>query len=255
MFTISPGSTASVGIGSSGAGSTSRPLAACRARPASARAPCRRTAPRRRRRARCSAAGGRASPTRRRTAGRRRSSTTGSVERLRHRRGDVDRDAGLAHATLGGEHRRSGGRAAPVRAAGAGARVRRSRRAARPRGRPTGGGSPRRRSRPRRGRRRAAPAGARRSRARRPRRPRRASGCAVVTPVHVLEPDRAREARVRTPPRPAAPGSAAGRDPRWSSNCAAPGEFDREPRPQRRVGLDDGDVEGRRRLDRAVAVA
>jgi len=51
-------------------------------------------------------------------------STTGSKRALRHRGGgDVDRDAGLADAALGGEHRRSGDRARRCAVAGVWARV------------------------------------------------------------------------------------------------------------------------------------
>ena len=107
-------------------------------RPASAPARGRRTAPRRRRRARCSAAACRASPTTSPNCRSPSTSTTGSLERLRHRGGDVDRDAGLAHATLGGEHRDqatglAGASRRRLRRGG-----RRRRRAARRRGRPTG---------------------------------------------------------------------------------------------------------------------
>ena len=169
-----------------------------------------------------SAAGGRASPT---TSPNWRSpstSTTGSVERFAIADGDVDRDAGLADATLGGEHRRSGGRAHRCAVAGACApRVDARRRAARRRGRPTGGGWLRRRSRPRRAHRRAAPAGARRSRARRPRTRRRASGCAPVSrctcwkPIGLAKPG---PKTATTRPRRSAAGPASS----IVSNCAAP---------------------------------
>ena len=65
--------------------------------------------------------------------------------------------------------------------------------------------------------------------------------CELGDPVHVLEADRA----ANPGPNTATTGRAGSR--RWTrssivSNCAAPGELDREPRAQARVGLDDGDV-------------
>ena len=247
MFTISPGSSASVGIGSSGAGSTSSPVAASLVGQrlhelhvavlhrggGVEHGVLRREAEHHRRR--------------RRTGGRRRSSTTGSVDRF-----------AIAAATLIATQVlptpplvENTDDQAPGRPGTRGRSWHASawrRRAARRRGRPTGGGSPRRRSRPRRGRRRAAPAGARRSTARRPRRPRRATACELVTrctcwkPIGLANPG----------PNTATTGRAGLElldEVLDRLELRGAGELDREPRAQVRVGLDDGDVEARRRLD------
>ena len=175
MFTISPGNSASVGIGSIGAGSTSRPLvvtrrerlhelhvAVLRGRGRVEHGVLRREPEHHRDVAELEVA----VDEHHRVGG-----------SLRHRDRDVDRDAGLADPTLGREDDDQSSRLSGTgRRRRSGRSVSRSRRASRPRGRPTGGGSPRRRSPLRRAHRRAAPAGARRSTARSPRTPRRPPG-------------------------------------------------------------------------------
>ena len=141
---------------------------------------------------------------------------------LRHRGGDVDRDAGLADATLGREDDDQApglaghGWPAPARGwSGAGEQLTDAvdrlveARLAADHDRVTGAGAQRllehvgRQLVDREDR-------------------RRATACALVTPVHVLEADRARRTRVRTPPRPAASGLSCWTRSSIVSNCAAP---------------------------------